>query len=197
VPVDLGFDDLVENLRLGAMLHAEAGKGAWGVVADLVFMRLGSDITLPGTSVLDIEVNEFIVEGFVSRRFDSPGRRAEVYAGIRYWDVDLDLVLVDGPGGGFDLGDRWVDPVVGARIVRDIAEDWFLTARGDLGGFGIGSDFSWTLQGGVGYDVGTWFSLVAQYKALGVDFENDKAGANSLLYDTTMHGPLLGFVFHF
>ncbi len=39
VPVDLGFSDLVKNLELGVMVHAEAWKGAWGVMADFMFMR--------------------------------------------------------------------------------------------------------------------------------------------------------------
>jgi hypothetical protein len=39
---------------------------------------------------------------------------------------------------------------------------------------------------------------VAQYKALIVDYENDEIGtADYLLYDTTTHGPVLGFVFRF
>ena len=54
------------------------------------------------------------------------------------------------------------------------------------------------MQGGVGYDVSSLFSLVAQYKALSVDFENDAAGTpDFLLYDTITHGPLVGFVFRF
>ena len=109
--------------------------------------------------------------------------------------LDLALELVAGLGGGLDLGDSWVDPVVGGRLVQDLAEDWFLTARGDLGGFGVGSDFSWNVQGGVGYEVSNSFSLVLQYKALDVDFQNDEAGSDFLSYDTTTHGPLLGFVF--
>ena len=96
-----------------------------------------------------------------------------------------------------DLGDSWVDPVVGGRILQDVSEDWFLTARGDIGGFGLGSGLSWNLPGGIGYDVADWFSLVAQYKALVVDFDNEKTGLDFLSYDTTTHGPLIGFVFHF
>jgi hypothetical protein len=78
-----------------------------------------------------------------------------------------------------------------------VAEAWFLTARGDVGGLGGGSEFSWNVQEGVGYEVADWFSLVVQYKALGVDFENGEDGVDFLSYDATTHGPLIGFVFHF
>ena len=78
------------------------------------------------------------------------------------------------------------------------SDDWFVMLRGDIGGFGAGSNFSWTAAGGVGYNVSDLFSIVAQYKALGVDFENDEAGTpDFLLFDAIVHGPLVGFVFRF
>ena len=195
-PVDLGFGDLVKNLEVGAMVHTEVWKGDWGVMADLVFMRLGDDVALGQVAVLDIEVNEVVAEALLGRRFDGPDRRVDVFAGVRYWHLALDLEL-EGTPAALDLGDGWVDPVVGGRLVQDVSEDWFLTARGDIGGFGIGSDFSWNVQGGVGYDVSDRFSVVAQYKALSVDFDNEKTGLDFLSYDTVTHGPLIGFVFHF
>jgi hypothetical protein len=145
---------------------------------------------------LDIQVDEVVAEGFLGHRISRPGRRIDLFAGIRYWDLALDLELEDTPRA-LDLGDSWIDPVVGGRILQDVAEEWFLTARADLGGFGVGSDFSWNVQGGVGYDVADWFSLVAQYKALGVDFDNEKSGLDFLSYDTVTHGPVIGFVFRF
>lgn len=196
-PVDLAFGDLVKNLELGAMMHAELWNGAWGFLTDFIFLRLGAQETVPDVGVVDIEVNQIIAEAQVSRRFSWPERRVDVFAGVRYWNLDLDLELVGTPEA-LDLGDSWFDPVVGARLVQDVGEDWFFTARGDIGGFGVGSDFSWNVQGGVGYEVSDLFSLVAQYRALDVDFANDEVGTLDFLsYDTNTHGPLIGFVFRF
>jgi len=103
---------------------------------------------------------------------------------------------VDTPAA-LDLGDSWIDPVVGGRLVQDLTDAWFLILRGDVGGFGVGSSFSWNALGGIGYEVSSLFSVVAQYRALGVDFENDESGFDFLSYDTTTHGPLIGFVFRF
>jgi hypothetical protein len=50
-------------------------------------------------------------------------------------------------------GDQWGDPVIGTRILQRFSDKVFLIAQGDIGGFGVGSDFSWNLQGGLGYDV--------------------------------------------
>ena len=194
--MDVGFGDLVKNLELGFMAHGEAWKGDWGIMTDIIFLELGSDISLPVLGVLDIGLQEVIAEGLLGRRFVDDERQIDVFAGIRYWDLDMNLELESGPGDGLDFGDSWVDPVVGARLVQGTDSDWFVMLRGDVGGFGLGSSFSWNVQGGVGYEVSDRFSVVAQYKALGVDFENDEAGSLDFLsYDTTTNGPLLGFVF--
>ena len=132
-------------------------------------------------------MDEVLAEALLGRRFEAPGRQVHLFAGVRYWDLDLDLELEALPGAALDLGDRWIDPLVGARLVKDLAEDWFVSLRGDIGGFGLGSDFSWNVQAGVGYEVSSLFSLVLQYKALDVDFENDEAGTSDFLsYDTDL-----------
>ena len=37
----------------------------------------------------------------------------------------------------------WFDPVVITRLSFDIEDNWLFQFRGDLGGFGVGSDFTW------------------------------------------------------
>ena len=195
-PVDVSFSDLLENLRFGFMLHGEVRKGAWGVMLDAFYAKLGSDLSAPLGGVLDLQVQVLVFEALLSRRFDLPRGSVDAFAGIRYWDVDLDVELEGVVSGAIDRGDSWVDPVIGSRLIQYVGENWFLMLRGDIGGFGVGSEFSWNVQGGVGYDVSRLFSLVVQYKALSVDFENDAAGTpDFLLYDTITHGPLVWFVF--
>ena len=196
--VDLSFGDILENLKAVAMVHGEVWKGNWGVMGDLLWMRLGDDTTLrgPASRVLDMEVDLFSIEGFLGHRFLGPNRQVDVFGGVRVWDVGIDLDLVDTERAR-TLGDGWVDPVIGARILQDVAEDWFVTGRGDIGGFGIGSTFSWNFQGGVGWEPASWFSLLLQYKGLGADFENDETGEDYFSYDAIAHGPILGFVFRF
>ena len=38
---------------------------------------------------------------------------------------------------------RWADPLVGARLRHQFAPGWNFVASGDVGGFGVGSKFSW------------------------------------------------------
>ena len=161
-------------------------------------MRLGDDTTLPGLAslVLDMEVDLFSIEGFLGHRFLGPNRQVDLFGGVRVWDIDIDMELVD-TERALDRGDGWVDPVIGARILQDVAEDWYVTGRGDIGGLGIGSSFSWNLQGGVGWEPASWFSLLLQYKGLGADFENDKTEADFFRYDAIAHGPALALAYHF
>ena len=89
----------------------------------------------------------------------------------------------------------WVDPFVGARILYYATENWSLALATDIGGFGANSDFSWNVLGTVGWDITDWFTLATGYRALGVDYDNDKSGRSSFSYDTITHGPLVGFLF--
>ena len=45
----------------------------------------------------------------------------------------------------------WYDPILIARLSADIRDKWLFQFRGDLGGFGLGSDFTWQLQAYAGY----------------------------------------------
>ena len=67
----------------------------------------------------------------------------------------------------------------------------FLLFAGDVGGFGVGSDFAWSVTGLFGYkwQAGTveW-AILAGYKALGQDYTTG-SGAQRFRWDTTMHGP--------
>jgi len=197
-PVDLDFGDILESLRFATIVHSEVWKGDWGVMGDLIWLRLGEDKTLGGplATVLDVEIDQFVIEGFLGRRFPGPNRQLDLFGGVRVWDIGIDLELVD-TERALGLGGGWVDPVVGGRIKQYLAEDWYVIARADFGGFGIGSDISWNAQGGIGWEAAPWFSLLLQYKGLGVDYENDETGSDFFAYDVTHYAPVLGFVFRF
>ena len=89
---------------------------------------------------------------------------------------------------------EWVDPVVGARLRHQMASGSELILAGDVGGFGVGSDFSWQALATYGFDVnyfGTPLRTVVGYRALAVDYsENGRFGKNG--FDLVQHGPVLG-----
>ena len=67
-----------------------------------------------------------------------------------------------------------------------------MTAVGDIGGFGVGSDLTWQAIGTLDYAVNDRLELRAGYRALSVDYEDGK-----FLYDVLMQGPILGATYRF
>jgi hypothetical protein len=91
--------------------------------------------------------------------------------------------------GGGDLD--WVDPFIGLRFGVPLTDDIALMFRGDIGGFGAGSDLAWSLVSGLQYripyepvtGVHPWFAL--GYKAYAFDYDS-----GSLAMDLVMQGPV-------
>ncbi len=66
----------------------------------------------------------------------------------------------------------WVDPIVGCRAQWNINQKWYLAGRTDIGGFGVGSDLVWTLQGTVGYNFTEKVSADLGYRYMHTDYTN-------------------------
>lgn len=164
---------------------------------------LGYEITM-AESALTYEVS----------RWGGPGSGTafDLLGGARYWNQDLDLSLaVD---GSVDLGKLglqrsgsrafarsgtldWVDPIVGMRLRHQFASGSELQFLGDIGGFGVGSDLTWQLFAGYGFDFGVWQSTlhgIVGYRALAVDYTQGSSTSKNNL-DLIMHGPVLGLSF--
>jgi hypothetical protein len=137
----------------------------------------------------------------------------DLLAGARYWHQDADLRF--GLTSTLDLnglvvsrnraiarsGDvDWVDPLVGFRIRHGLAPGQELVLRADVGGFDVGSQFSWNVLAAYSFDFavrdGVTYAGVLGYRALSVDFEKG-SGANKYEYDVVQHGPIVGLSLRF
>lgn len=87
---------------------------------------------------------------------------------------------------------EWMDPIIGARWQWNFAEQWFLAAKGDIGGFGVGSDFTWNTQATVGYQFTEYFSTEIGYRYFDTDYRD-----GDFSYDIAEHGAFIGFNFTF
>ncbi|WP_157739065.1 hypothetical protein [Labrenzia sp. VG12] len=200
--IDIGTDDILENLRFGGMIRTELiYQQKVGAMLDVAYMNLGSATDTPrGGGRIRVGVSQLILEGMgFYRAYATPQTSIDIYAGGRYWDIDLDLNATGTFAGNFTIsrGDNWIDPVIGVRAFHMINDKWSVNARGDIGGFGAASDFTWNVQAGAGYHFNKTWSAHLQYKALGVDYDNGKSGTASFAYDTITHGPLLGIAARF
>jgi hypothetical protein len=145
----------------------------------------------------------------------SPGSTTalDLYAGGRVWwqhaDAELavsgtlnflDLVRTGNGTFSAEADVSWVDPVVGARLRHQFSPAWNLVLSGDVGGFGVGSKFSWQAIAALDYEFSrsrnvAWSAMLG-YKALSVDYSKG-SGLTHYEYDMTMYGPIFGITARF
>jgi len=118
----------------------------------------------------------------------------EGLGGVRYvyFETEIDTALASGRS----RDDDFLDPLVGARCQWVITEGFWLAARGDIGGFGIGSDLSWQLVGTIGWDPSEGVSVLAGYRLLDIDY-TDGEGNQEQRLDLQFRGPTIGVMFRF
>ena len=193
--VDADFGDILKTLQFALMARAEIFKGEWGLVTDLLYLKLGSEKSTPVGGILNAEVKESIFEVFATRRFSKDWGMIDLYGGIRWWDIGVNLELEGFINRDAIRDEGWLDPVIGSRIYYKASRKIVAGLKADIGGFGVGSNFSLNIQPGIGYRFSDAFTLMVQYKYLDTDYGNGKDGREFFSLDAATHGPLIGFMF--
>jgi hypothetical protein len=80
--------------------------------------------------------------------------------------------------------DFWFDPYVGLRGRYNFNKTYYTAVRGEIGGFGVGADLMWEVEGVVGINLTRSIFTEIGYRALGGNFEE-----NNFRFETVMHGP--------
>ncbi|RYD22679.1 MAG: hypothetical protein EOP88_07155 [Verrucomicrobiaceae bacterium] len=196
VPVDAGFDDILDNLDMAAMGMVEVSRERWSFMADLNYARIGSK-NMVGPLVNDVESTQFL--GNFTVAFDlvrSGGTSLDVYGGARVNWTELELDMHGTGPAGVSLrrsqDKTWVDPIVGLRFQSELSDRWFFRAVGDIGGFGSASDLTWQAMAGFGWWVSEGGSLLAGYRGIGTDYSD-----GGFSYEVVAHGPVIGFEYRF
>jgi hypothetical protein len=193
--VDMSFGDILDNLEFGFMGAYRATRERLSVTVDAIYMGLGSAGRGPAGYVkADVDLDQSALE--VDMGYEVM-ERFTVLAGLRYNDLSVDIKAT-GPLGTrtASQGESWLDPVIGATYTIPFAEDWSFTLRGDIGGFGVGSNFAWQGLGTLRWQVSERVGVLGAYRYIDMDYDTGK-GANYFEYDMSMSGPALGVVFTF
>jgi hypothetical protein len=186
VPVKVDFDDAFDNLEAVFTAHFEGWwRQKWGFLVDVSYVNLGGE-----ERILDVDLENVMTELVGFYRFTKGRHAFEPLVGIRYTSLETEVQVLGIPFE-LDEGEGWVDPIIGARYKYSITEKWKLLFRGDIGGFSVGSDFTWNLVGLVDFQPWKHVSLFGGYRILDVDYESG-SGISKFKYDVLMHGPLLG-----
>lgn len=95
---------------------------------------------------------------------------------------------------------QWVDPVVGVRLRHQFTPRQQITLRGDIGGFGLGSQFSWQAVGVYSYswtlDGGQHLAALLGFRALSVNYSSG-SGPDAVGINETLYGPVIGVSYRF
>jgi hypothetical protein len=201
VEIDQDPSDIFDKLQMGAMFYAEARNDQWTFSTDLLYMNLGADMSTndPGLiNSVDVDVSQVGWELAAMRRLTP---QFELGLGLTYNQVDVDVeieVALPGPPSQVSAGleENWIDPTIVARGTWPINDQWFFQARGNVGGFGVGSDLMWQLMADVGYRPSEKWFLSFGYRIIDIDYDQG-SGADRFVYDVQTFGPQFKIGFNF
>ena len=80
--------------------------------------------------------------------------------------------------------DGWFDPYLGLHTRYNFNKTFYAAVRGEIGGFDVGADLMWQVEGVLGINVTRNIFTEIGYRALAADFEED-----NFKFDAVMHGP--------
>lgn len=195
VPVDVGLSDFFDTLKFGAMAAYRIQNEEWSFAGDVTYMNLGSsETTQQGRASLGLDVEQWTAMATVGRRV---APHLEALLSLAYFDVSADLrvrVLQQVRTASRDAS--WVDPLVGLNYEIPVSGKWRYTLRGDVGGFGFGSDLTWHALTKFTYQQSDRFTWYLGYRAIAYDYEEGQ-GLDYQRYDLVQHGPGAGIAYSF
>ena len=182
VPLELKFGDIFDNLE-GVFTANFEGlyNDRWGFLFDFSYIDIKGD-----QPPLSVKFQNILVEVDGLYRLINGEHNVDLLFGLRYTDQETEVAPTP-----IKISQNWTDPVFGARWWWRFADRWSLVARGDIGGFGVGSDFTWQALALVDWKPFKHVSFAGGYRALYQDYE-DGSGPALFKYKATLHGPLLG-----
>jgi len=200
VDVDADPGDIFDKLQFGFMMFLEMSNRDWAVGIDGLYMNLGQKGQTPILGrESEVDMKQLAIQTNILRRVAA---WAEVGLGVRLNSIESGLMVAPGdivlPGRDVTVKNTWLDPLIAARFIIPMESKWRLGIQGDIGGFGISSDFAWQVLPFVGYRFSQVFELAGGYRAIGMKYETGEAGTTDyFLYDMVIFGPQLGIVLRF
>ncbi|MEM6675078.1 MAG: hypothetical protein AAF726_19670 [Planctomycetota bacterium] len=179
--VVLTLDDPDEST--GAFLYFSGRKGNWGFLADFDYISTEDGASAPGgTAVVE---EESIIAELDATWSPTQAPTLRILAGIRVLDSEQDIRFPLLPPQTIDT--TLIDPVIGAQGTWQLSDTIVFRIRGDIGGFGLDSDFTYQGFGVFAWEfVPHWYATLG-YRVLGWEFEDD-----GVRNDLRLSGGLLG-----
>ncbi|NYT24590.1 hypothetical protein H0A73_13355 [Alcaligenaceae bacterium] len=216
IHTEKSFSDVLDDLDFGGFVNMWGRHGRFVYSGDVMYVDtrgadgagplpamqipgIGAPIP-PGAEVTaKVRTKQFmstLLGGY--RVVDMPDFTLDALGGARFWHISNTVKVTAGipPVGsraashGESFG--WVDPVVGMRAFLRVTEKLSFQTQADIGGFGAGSDLTWSALATLNYTFTDRLSTSIGYKALKVDYDH-----GGHVYDTRLSGPVLGVTYRF
>ncbi|MFC4313595.1 hypothetical protein ACFPN2_31265 [Steroidobacter flavus] len=193
--VSVSASELFDHLDMAGMMAVRSETDRFALALNAVFTGLSADAAAKNGNFYDLDVTQDMVELAWSWRLDE---RYELFVGGRYQSLSVDLSIKrpDGTSGAADKTKSFFDPVIGARAAWPLGQAWTLIARADIGGFGVGSDLTWSALAVADWSLSENFGLVFGYRALDTDYSTG-SGDERFKFNMLVAGPLLGLRYNF
>jgi hypothetical protein len=196
VDTEASIGDVLENLDMVFMGSFVTRRDRLVLLADLLYLDLSAERDTPFAVFGGAEANvqATVASGYALYRVTSdPAVALDIGAGLRAFDIDVDLRLTPGIAAGRtqSLGGNWADPVLAARLTAPLDEDWSILGFADWGGSG-GGDQSWQILGAVQYDFNERWSTEIGYRFMAIDKELDGQDVS-----LDLGGPIVAFGLRF
>lgn len=196
VDTEASIGDVLENLDMVFMGSFVTWRDRLVLLADLLYLDLSAERDTPFAVFGGAEANvqATVASGYALYRVTSdPAVALDIGAGLRAFDIDVDLRLTPGIAAGRtqSLGGNWADPVLAARLTAPLDEDWSILGFADWGGSG-GGDQSWQILGVVQYDFNERWSTEIGYRFMAIDKELDGQDVS-----LDLGGPIVAFGLRF
>jgi hypothetical protein len=189
------FKDILDKIDMAFMGHVEAQGDGFGAFVDVMYIDLGDNkdfdkfYTNSDLSAIILDVAGVWSPG------DARYNGFEVYAGLRYIDMDFEANLV--PNDPLinpikvDAGDSYSDFLIGARYIGEFNPKWGYVLRAD-GSFGQ-TDGTYNLSALLTYRLSHGaFEFGYRYFDVGLPIGN-----NGGELDMTLNGVVIGYTFVF
>ena len=194
---DFTTSNVLGALKSGGMISAEAHKGSWGVMGDVVSATLQKTGAIPvdgGAAALGdkITLQQTILTGLATYTVANT-KEAYVDALLGVRAIYATATLNVNQYGTVSKTTSTVDPIVGAKGRYRIADStWYVPFYGDIGSGGGTTNLTWQVMAGVGKTFGSLIDASLTYRALYYDMKD-----GGVLQKTTMLGPQVAVTFKF
>ena len=201
---DFTSSNVLGNLKSGGMISAEAHKGNWGVMGDLVSATLqktdSSPVVTPSGSANiahGITLQQTVLTGAATYTIaNNKDAYVDALFGARaiYATASVKLNIVGtSDKASVSKTTSTVDPIIGAKGRYRIADStWYVPFYGDIGSGGGTTNLTWQAMAGVGKTFGSLIDASLTYRALYYDMKD-----GGVLQKTTMLGPQVAVTFKF